>query len=170
MRSTLITNPLPATHDSNSDTGLVVMSTLALPSLTRPSDLADRQVHAMLAGYRKSGGVADGDAVASLLRLRFDQPMSLLARWIVSRQVVSFTWRGQTQLPLFQFELDRMAVRESVRTVVAELSMAFDDWDLASWFAQPNSWLGGAVPADAIEHDLDSVLHAARADRFVAMG
>lgn len=170
MQSSLVGSHLPSPQDSDSDLSPAWKPTLVLPSLTRTSDLADRQVHAMLAGYRKSGGVVNGDVVVRLLRLRSEQPISLLARWIVSRQVVSFTWRAQTQLPLFQFDLVRMEVRASVQTVVAELSKAFDDWDLASWFAQPNTWLAGAVPADAIELNLTGVLQAARADRFVAMG
>jgi hypothetical protein len=32
------------------------------------------------------------------------KPISLVARWIISRTVISFGWRSQTLLPLFQFD------------------------------------------------------------------
>ncbi len=134
------------------------------------SDLASRQVAAMLSGYRSTGGVASGEIIASLLRQHSEQPISLLARWIVSRKVVSFVWRSQTHLPLFQFDLNRMEIRPGAQSVMAELARAFDDWEMANWFALPNSWLAGAVPADALASDSQAVLHAARADRFVAIG
>ena len=150
------------------------VQTCALPifhsSSVWRSDLADRQLTAMLSGYRRTGGVASGEVVASLLRQRSEQPISLLARWIVARQVVCFVWRSQTWLPLFQFDLARMEVQPGAKNAIAELSGAFDDWDMANWFAEPNSWLAGATPADTLGSDVEAVLHAARADRYVARG
>lgn len=45
-----------------------------------------------------------------------------------------------------------------------------DDWELAHWFVQPNFWLAGAAPVDAISRDLFAVVQAARADRFAVIG
>jgi acyl-CoA synthetase (AMP-forming)/AMP-acid ligase II len=130
----------------------------------------DKQFVAMAHAYRRSGGLASGDEVARLLRKRCDQPISMLARWIVDRSVVSFVWQSRTLLPMFQFERSNMSLCRGVSEVVQELSAVFDEWALATWFAQPNSWLHDAAPVDVIAGDPAEVLWAARADRFVARG
>jgi len=130
----------------------------------------DRQFIEMLRGFRETGGLARGDEVAEMLHRATGHDVSLLARWIVTKEVLSFDWQGELWLPLFQFDLATMERRENVRRVIAELSPAFDAWHLSGWFAQPNSWLSGRAPVEALAHDLPAVLQAARADRFVAMG
>lgn len=130
----------------------------------------DRVSMTMFRAYRSAGGVARGDEVASLLRRHSDDPVCLLARWIVSREVLSFHWRSRTFIPMFQFDLPSMSVRPGVRQVTAELLRVFDDWELAHWFVQPNFWLAGAAPVDAISRDLFAVVQAARADRFAVIG
>ena len=50
------------------------------------------------------------------------------------------------------------------------LRSVFDEWELAEWFACPNSWLGGQTPASQVVLDEQAVVEAARADRFVAAG
>jgi hypothetical protein len=124
----------------------------------------------MVQAYRRTGGLVSSDEVVPLLRRRIAQPISLLARWIVDRSVVSFVWQSQTLLPLFQFDLSDMSLRSGAAEVVAELTGAFDDWDLATWFARPNSWLRDAAPVDVIDADQPAVLQAARADRYIARG
>jgi hypothetical protein len=130
----------------------------------------DRQLLSMLAAYQRTGGVATGDEVAGLMQKHWDQAVSTVARWIVGRSALSFTWQSQTLLPLFQFDLTSMSLRPCVTAVLRELACAFDDWDLALWFAEPNSWLGDAVPADLVSTDSNAVLKAAQADRFIARG
>ena len=130
----------------------------------------DQRFLMMERAYSRSGGIASGDEVARLLRRRSEQPISKLARWIVARVVVNFEWQSQTLLPLFQFDLSDMSLHPGTVQVIEELSDVFDDWDLASWFASPNSWLQDATPAEAIRHSQPSVLRAARADRFIAHG
>jgi acyl-CoA synthetase (AMP-forming)/AMP-acid ligase II len=124
----------------------------------------------MVHAYRRAGGLVSSDEVALLLRRRTAQPISLLARWIVARNVVSFEWQLQTLVPLFQFDLSDMSLRCGTAEVIEELSGAFDDWDLARWFAQPNSWLRNAAPVDVIDADQPAVMQAARADRYIARG
>ena len=77
---------------------------------------------------------------------------------------------GRQLLPLLQFDLMDMRLRPEVAAVVGEFTSALDDWELASWFAEPNSWLRGARPVERIGVDHAEVLMAARADRFVALG
>ena len=132
--------------------------------------IEDRQFLEMDSAFRRTGGLASGDEVARLLRRQSEQPISTLARWIVAREVVSFEWRSQTLLPLFQFDRHDLLLRPRAAHIVQELAGTFDDWETALWFAQPNAWLHDMAPADAIVHNAAEVFHAARADRFVAHG
>jgi len=123
-----------------------------------------------LAGFSATGGVIGGNELTGLLRSASDQPISLLAHWIVSREVFMLNLDSENYLPKFQFDFDHMTVRPGVRDVIAELGAPFDDWELAHWFTRTNNWLDGRSPAEAIAASPADVLHAARADRFVAMG
>ena len=123
-----------------------------------------------LADFSATGGVIGGDELARLLRSATDQPISLVAHWIVSREVLNFSIDSENYLPKFQFDFDRMTVRPGVRAVIDELRAPFDDWELAQWFTRTNNWLDGRSPAEALADNPSDVLQAARADRFVAMG
>jgi hypothetical protein len=125
---------------------------------------------AMIQTYQRTGGLVTCDEAAMLLGRHRDQPISVLARWIVARDVVSFAWRAETLVPLFQFEIADMTLRRGAREVMAELAGAFDDLDLAAWFASPNCWLGDVAPVVMIETNQPAVLQAARADRYLARG
>jgi hypothetical protein len=67
--------------------------------------------------------------------------------------MVSYVWQSQTLVPMFQFDRSDMALRRGVSQVIDELADTFDDWELAAWFAAPNSWLEGAAPVDLIDTD-----------------
>ena len=133
-------------------------------------DTGERQFVAMQAVCRRSGGIASDDDVLLLLRRCSDQPLSKLARWIVSRHVVSFKWHARTWLPMFQFDPVDMSLRPGVAAVIRELSDVFDDWELMAWFTSPNEWLRDMAPVDAIAASPAAVFDAARADRFIAGG
>ena len=132
--------------------------------------IEDRQFEIMRRAYAQHGGLASADEVAHRLRLRSEQPISVLARWIVARKIVNLRWQSQTLIPLFQFDLQDMSLRSGAVNAIAELTGAFDDWELALWFVQANAWLHDAAPIDQIEEDEAAVLEAARADRFIARG
>lgn len=123
-----------------------------------------------LVDFSATGGVIGGDELTGLLRKASDQPISLLAHWIVSGEVLNLNIDSENYLPRFQFDFDHMTVRPGVRDVIAELRAPFDDWELAQWFTRTNNWLDGRSPAEAIAASPADVLQAARADRFVAMG
>lgn len=124
----------------------------------------------LIKAFDASGGVATGSEVAELLRPWVAQPISLLARWIVARQVITLAWSAESFLPLFQFDLARSCVRAGMAPIISELSAAMDDEDITHWFALPNSGLGGAAPADAFATPAAEVLAVARAYRFIAIG
>jgi hypothetical protein len=134
-----------------------------------PSE-ADARAGEVLAAFARTGGLASSAEVTLLLRRRTSQPVSMLGRWIVGQRVVSFVWRGERMLPMFQFDRADMGVRAPVGAVLGELDGTFDDWDLATWFALPNAWLDEQAPVDVLDHDPDAVREAARADRFIARG
>ena len=120
--------------------------------------------------FGAAGGIATGNELAGWVQDHRVQPILLLARAIVCRRVVSFPWNGVTLLPLFPFESDTIVVRACARKVIAELIPAFDDGEVAKWFALANSWLYGQVPAVLIDSDPASVSDAARANRIVTTG
>jgi hypothetical protein len=140
----------------------------SLPSW--PSAGTESRSAAMAKVYEGSGGLMRSEEVLFLLRRRSSQALSLLARWIVDQRVVTFEWQADRRIPMFQFELADMSIRPEASAVLAELAGTLDDWELASWFAEPNAWLQGRSPVDALQGDAQAVLDAARADRFVARG
>lgn len=73
-------------------------------------------------------------------------------------------------IPMFQFDFHDLSVRPSAQKGLAERGDGFDGWARAAWFAQPNSWLQRRKPVDLMDKDLNEVLSAARADRFIAVG
>jgi hypothetical protein len=132
--------------------------------------IEDREFTKMQRIYSGAGGVVTGDQLAELLRRRAAQPISVLARWVVARHVVSFSWRSQLMVPLFQFDMCAMELLPYMSPALRELTEVFDDWDVAVWFATPNAWTGDLAPAEAIHKDGRSVLDAARGDRFLVRG
>jgi hypothetical protein len=132
--------------------------------------IEDRQFLEMNQAYGPHGGFASGNEVARRMRRHCHQPMSVLARWIVRRELVNLTWRSQVLVPMFQFNTGDMCVHPVVRDALAELAGVFDDWEIAAWFAQPNVWLGNERPVDLVNVDNEALLRAARTDRFVAHG
>lgn len=124
----------------------------------------------MLSAYHASGGMARGDNLGRLLDDWQCGDFVSLARLIASGEIFSFRWHGENWVPMFQFDLRDLSCRPGPRQVSAELKSVFDDWTLAVWFIQPNSWLQAQRPLALLESDLPAVLQAARADRFIAAG
>jgi hypothetical protein len=124
----------------------------------------------LLVSFASTGGAWSCEVALELLRQSNGQPISKLARWIVSDQIVRFVQRHRWFIPAFQFSLPEMVPRPAVASVVAELRGAFDEQEIVSWFASPNSWLGGKRPAELVARKQGCVVQAARADRFIAAG
>jgi hypothetical protein len=135
-----------------------------------PSPGTQSRMATMVQFYERAGGLLRSEEVLFLLRRRSSQALSMLARWIVDQRAVTFEWQADRLVPMFQFDLADMSIRPEAAAVLAELAGVFDDGELASWFAEPNAWLKGRNPVDALEADAQAVLSAARADRFVARG
>jgi hypothetical protein len=130
----------------------------------------DQQFLTLLSSYRGNGGLARADEVAEIFRNRCGPSMADLARWIVRGQVISLQWQACIWLPLFQFNPIDLAPHTGLDSVLAELKPVHSPAELAQWFASPNEWLSGRMPAQALLHDLPAVLDAARAERFCIRG
>lgn len=132
--------------------------------------IEDRQYELMEAAFDRTGGCVTESALARQLRHRTGQPFSMVADWITNRTIISFPWGSHMRVPLFQFQQSDMIPCRGTTAVVQELIDVFDRWELALWFAQPNTWLEDAAPVDVIEYDQAAVHRAARADRYIARG
>lgn len=140
-------------------------------SADRPQQLpTDRDFALMRAAFRSSGGTARGDDLARMMEDLHRVDYVSLARLVASAEVFGFEFRGSYWIPMFQFDLRNLSIRPGPQQVLAELAAEFDGWALATWFAQPNCWLDGAVPVDLLDSNLAAVLVAARTDRFIAVG
>ena len=132
--------------------------------------IEDRQLATMMRAFARTGGLLHGDEVARMLRRHYSQPLSLLARWVVSREIVHVSADGQILIPLFQFDLSSMTLAAALASVLRELSPVFDEWALGLWFASPSAWLSDRTPAEVLWTEPSLLLEAARADRYVAAG
>jgi hypothetical protein len=129
----------------------------------------ERLFVALCAAYAPFGGVACGEDLGRLLadfRPRLAEPS--LARLMADKEVFFFRWRNAAWLPLAQFRLRDLTIDDSMWQASHELGEHHDGWETAAWFVCPNDWLHGQRPVDLVDRDLDAVLQAARADRFVA--
>lgn len=129
---------------------------------------ADNQFVQMLNGFRESGGLARLQEVAELCACRGGPDIESLSFSLARKEIICFEWQSHGWLPLFQFNAGDMRLCSQVKPVISELSCIYDPWDLAFWFSQPNPWLANRAPANALLSDPETVLQAARADRFVA--
>jgi hypothetical protein len=131
---------------------------------------SDRDFVAMLAAYRATGGLARGDDLARLLDDLLCSDFVSLGSLISAGEVFGFEWRHAFWVPMFQFDLRDLTLKSGPQSVLAELATEFDGWTLATWFAEPNSWLSDQRPVDLLDSNLPLVRQAARADRFIATG
>lgn len=130
------------------------------------------------AAFADSGGMVSGDElVQRLLDSAVSaggadglQATSMVARWIVSRSVVTVMGPHGWMIPMFQFDQATATPKPSMAPVLAVLRGVFADAELALWFVTSNDWLEGDRPAMVMHKNLPGVLHAARADRFLARG
>lgn len=122
------------------------------------------------AAFADTGGLVSGDELADLIRqqamldsrLQISQPVSLVARWIVSGMALSMDSPWGIVLPLFQFDLQRATLHPEVPMVCAELGGLREGAELALWFVTPNEWLEGLRPAQVLRSQLSEVRRAAR--------
>ena len=139
--------------------------TCATPSRRR-GDLAHLE---LIERYSSQGGLASTDEVVHLMRPYWRQPISMLAKWIVGRRVLSFSWRSQILLPHFQFETPRMTPKQVIVDCSIELGNMVDDEGFAAWFSRRCEWLDGRMPLELISDDPGLAVEAAARTRLALM-
>lgn len=142
----------------------------SLASRQSQEQLQNHQFIALLNAFRRSGGLARVPEVAARFQMDGVGDISPLSGWINTREVISFEWQSKFWIPLFQFNPVGLTLRAGLGGILAELRGVYDDWELATWFAQPNPWLADYTPADALAMTAPQVLNAARAERFIKVG
>lgn len=140
------------------------------PTFAKDDIDSEFQFTAMAVAYARHGGMPHADEVVEWLRCRRDQPLSVLARWIVSHELITIDWHHHMLIPMFQIDPCSSGLRPGCREIIAELKDVMDDWELAQWFATSNPWLGGLAPVDMLALSWREVFNAARVARFIARG
>ena len=141
-----------------------------LPPCAMTNCFNHRGFDAIISAYQLSGGTTRADDLEVMLEEKRKHRFVSVARQIALRDIFSFEWQSQFWVPMFQFYPQDLTVRQEVVRVVHELTSVLDNWTLAVWFTEPNSWLRGRRPVDMMDRHFSDVLNAARADRFVAAG
>jgi len=85
----------------------------------------------------------------------------------VRRQVAAQEHRSFLRLLVVDLSWHGDVVQAPVNFLLAP---PFDDWDVAVWFAEPNTWPYGQAPVDVLRAEPSAVVHAARADRYIVTG
>jgi len=139
---------------------------VASPTTTPLRRRDDVALIRLIDSYGVRGGLTSPEGIVNLMRPFWRQPISILAKWIIRRSVLSFSWRAQMLLPIFQFERPRMTPNQ----VIADCSLAFgeftDDEGFAAWFVRPCEWLDQRMPVDLLSMDPAAVVDAAGRTRF----
>jgi hypothetical protein len=125
---------------------------------------------ALRLAYSASGGIARADDVGRLLAERGPGTFISMAKLLEDEEIFGFEWNASFWIPMFQLGVSDLSLRFPPRQVRAQLGEEFDGWTVAAWFVEPNVWLARRRPIDLLESDIDAVMLAARADRFVAAG
>jgi hypothetical protein len=139
--------------------------------MTQRDDIdANDQLAMIEAAYAHHGGVLRADEAVLWMRSDWDQPISVLTKWIVSRAMITIDWRSEILIPMFQIDSQARGLRLGCREIISELNDVMGDWEIARWFATCDPWLGGLAPVDMLAVSWQKVLDAARVARFIARG
>lgn len=128
----------------------------------------NQEFMALLDACRDSGGLARTHELMGMFKRGDGGDTAQLARWIVTRQVISIAWQDQTWFPWFQFDRGLGRPQSVVGQIASELCLSFDDWEIASWFVRPHPYLDNATPAETLTRQPADLLGAARASRGLA--
>lgn len=130
----------------------------------------DHDFMALHIAYRRLGGLARVHELSRVWAADGEVHRGRLEALIDGGRAFAFHWHDGAWLPRFQLDRAAHDTQPAVVRVLEEFGAAWDGWELASWFVEPNAWLDDQAPADRLAEDLPRVLEAARADRFVRLG
>ena len=155
--------PMPVAATQAREHAAAVVGAVDLP----PGDIPDSQPSSrgfisMLEAYRATGGLIPGNFLCQSLHQHQRGGLGQLARLIGERRIFVLDWRGDSWIPMFQFDADDLSCKTGPALVRAELVGLDSGWAIANWFAQSNAQLGGRLPVDVVDLDLGAVVDAAR--------
>jgi len=153
--------PVAATQPRVRAAAVVGAVDLALGDIP-DSQPSSRGFIAMLEAYRATGGMAPGNFLCQSLQECHRGDLGQLARLIGDRRIFVLDWRGDSWIPMFQFDAGNLSCKTGPALVRAELAGLESGWAIANWFAQSNAQLGGRLPVDVVDLDLGAVVAAAR--------
>ena len=153
--------PVAAAQSRGRSAGVVGAADLALGDVLH-SQPSSRGFIAMLEAYRATGGMAPGNFLCQSLQEHQRGDLGQLAHLIRDRRIFVLDWRGDSWIPMFQFDAGDLSCRTGPALVRAELAGLDSGWAIATWFAQPNAMLDGCRPVNLMDSDLAAVLQAAR--------
>jgi hypothetical protein len=116
---------------------------------------------ALLSGYGSAGGTVRGEDLARLFKDRLRGDYTSLAKLLADGHVFGFKWRDVLWIPMFQFDVRDLSVKNWSRLVLGALPAKLSGWALATWFAQSNPQLEGRRPIDVLDVNLPKVVQAA---------
>ncbi len=123
----------------------------------------DHHFIGMATAFRPSGGLRTARDVSRWIDEGRAHLHGILQRWMAHDDVVHVEWQRQVWLPMFQFDVRTRTPRVAVGLVLIEFAGAMSHWDIARWFALPDSTLSGQRPFEVLGADPASVIEAARA-------
>ncbi len=99
----------------------------------------DQEFLELLVAYRASGGLARTHEVIGSCKRRDGCDTGQLARWIVTRQIISIHWQNQTWIPWFQFDPILGQPRSPVGQIARELCSVLDELMTSTTAGMPNN-------------------------------
>jgi hypothetical protein len=118
----------------------------------------------LLYAYRSHGGLSRVDALPAGGRFSCQGQIRLVKDLLHDGDLFGFPWHNSFWIPLFQFDMPNLSIETKTKLVTSSLGYGLDGWALASWFVEPNPWLGSDCPIQCLESRLSDVLYAARAN------
>lgn len=118
----------------------------------------------LLNAYRPHGGLTRLSTLPEKKRIHCNGRDWRFDDLVFQEEVFAFAWQDAIWLPMFQFNVDGLAVGSAAQSVVSRLGFGSNGWAIASWFVAPNGWLENHQPVECLNSRLSDVLYAARAD------
>ncbi len=120
--------------------------------------------------FRETGGLVPWECLRGNYIIDSHGNAMTLESALSSRRLVRVVHRERLLVPSFQFEGGALRWRVGTQEVLDELRGAYDDDEIAMWFSTPSPWLDGSTPAKTLAWSFQSVIAAARVDRYVVRG
>lgn len=101
--------------------------------------------------------------LSSLAQFKSSNPSSQPNKWKIAGKLFALRHEGIDYFPIYGLDpVTGYRPIVGLENVVAILTPTKSGWDMAFWFASPNTFLGGKRPKDVVLQDVASVMRAAR--------